>query len=76
VDHGVDFVIAESHGNRTAPGGWMMRLVCAQHGHVVNGVEVPCRNTKHEKKMNILLSEANSERVTDSGKEGYEKIAS
>jgi hypothetical protein len=28
------------------------------------------------KKMNILLSEANSERVTDSGKEGYEKIAS
>jgi hypothetical protein len=27
-------------------------------------------------KMNILLSEANSERVTDSGKEGYEKIAS
>ena len=49
--------------------------MCAQHGHVVNGVEVPCRNTKHEK-MNILLSEANSERVTDSGKEGYEKIAS
>jgi hypothetical protein len=27
-------------------------------------------------KMKKLLSEANSERVTDSGKEGYEKIAS
>jgi hypothetical protein len=27
-------------------------------------------------KMNKLLSEANSERVTDPGKEGYEKIAS
>jgi hypothetical protein len=22
--------------------------VCAQHGHVVNGVQVPCGNTKHE----------------------------
>ena len=22
------------------------RLVCAQHGHVVNGVQVPCRNTR------------------------------
>ena len=23
-----------------------LRLVCAQHGHVVNGVQVPCRNTR------------------------------
>ena len=23
-------------------------LVCAQHGHVVNGVQVPCGNTRHE----------------------------
>jgi hypothetical protein len=27
VDHGVDVVITGSHGNRTAPSGWMMRLV-------------------------------------------------
>jgi len=24
------------------------RLVCAQYGHDVNGVEVPCRKTRHE----------------------------
>jgi hypothetical protein len=24
----------------------VVRLVCAQHGHVVNGVEVPCGNTR------------------------------
>jgi hypothetical protein len=24
----------------------MSRIVCAQHGHVVNGVQVPCRNTR------------------------------
>jgi hypothetical protein len=27
VDHGVEVVIMESHGNRSAPSGWMMRLV-------------------------------------------------
>lgn len=27
VDHGVDVVITESHGNRAAPSGWMMRLI-------------------------------------------------
>ena len=45
------------------------RLVCAQHGRVVNGVKVLCGNSsKHE--MLKPLSEANSGRVTDSGKEG------
>ena len=24
----------------------LVRLVCAQHGHVVNGVQVPCKNTR------------------------------
>jgi hypothetical protein len=24
----------------------LARLVCAQHGHVVNGVQVPCGNTR------------------------------
>ena len=37
----------------------MTRLVCAQHGHVVNGVQVPCGNTRHEK-MKKPPSEANS----------------
>jgi hypothetical protein len=27
MDHGVDVVISGRHGNRTAPSGWMMRLV-------------------------------------------------
>ena len=27
VYHGVDVVVTGSHGNRTAPSGWMMRLV-------------------------------------------------
>jgi len=43
------------------------RLVCAQHGHVVNGVQVPCRNTRNEKR---LPSEANCVRATERGKEG------
>jgi hypothetical protein len=40
------------------------------------GLKSPVGIPNMKKKMNILLSEANSERVTDSGKEGYEKIAS
>ena len=27
IDHGVDFVVTENHGNRKAPSGWMVRLV-------------------------------------------------
>jgi hypothetical protein len=27
VDHGVSIVVTESHGNRAASSGWMMRLV-------------------------------------------------
>ena len=35
-----------------------MRLVCAQHGHVVNGVQVPCRNTKHENEETTTRGQA------------------
>ena len=48
VDHGVSVETTEDHVNRAAGRGCVSRLVCAQHGHVVNGVQVPCRNTKHE----------------------------
>ena len=34
------------------------RLVCAQHGHVVNGVQVPCRNTKHENEETTTRGQA------------------
>ncbi len=44
-----------------------LRLVRAQHGHVVNEVEVPCRNTRTWK-MKKLPSEANSEKGDLSGK--------
>ena len=37
----------------------LQRVVCAQHGRVVNGVQVPCRRTAHGN-MNQLLPEANS----------------
>jgi hypothetical protein len=46
----------------------MARLVCAQHGHVVNGVQVPCGNTRNETKP---LPEAKRARATDPVKEGY-----
>ena len=36
----------------------MARLVCAQHGHVVNGVQVPCRNTKHENEETTTRGQA------------------
>ena len=45
------------------------RIVCAQHGRVVNGVKVPCRRTNHGN-MSQLLPEANSGRVTARGEEG------
>jgi hypothetical protein len=51
----------------------MMRLVCAQHGHVVNGVQVPCGNTRNETKP---PPEAKRGRATDRVKEGYGKTAS
>jgi hypothetical protein len=40
----------------------MTRLVCAQHGHVVNGVQVPSGNTRNETKP---PPEANHGRATD-----------
>ena len=49
------------------------RLVCAQHGHVVNGVQVPCGNTRNETKP---PPEAKRGRATDRVKEGYGKAAS
>ena len=51
----------------------MTRLVCAQHGHVVNGVQVPCGNTRNETKP---PPEAKRGRATDRVKEGYGKAAS
>jgi hypothetical protein len=49
---------------------WVTRLVCAQHGHVVNGVRVPCGNTRNHESETKPPSEANSGRVTHPGKEG------
>jgi len=51
----------------------LARLVCAQHGHVVNGVQVPCGNTRNEAKP---PPEAKRGRATDRVKEGYGKAAS
>ncbi len=39
----LDLSLSESAGSRS-----LDRLVCAQHGHGVNGVQVPCRKTRHE----------------------------
>ena len=46
VDHGDDVEVTKEHVNRAADRGCVSRLVCAQHGHVVNGVQVPCGNTR------------------------------
>ena len=32
--------------------------MCAQHGHVVNGVQVPCRNTKQENEETTTRGQA------------------
>jgi hypothetical protein len=47
----------------------MRLLVCAQHGRVVNGVQVPCRRTARENVKELLL-EANLGRVIGWGEEG------
>ncbi len=46
VERGVEVETTENHGNRAAIGVAVSRLVFAQHGRVVNGVKVPCRNTR------------------------------
>ena len=63
----------DSDCKKDAPAGCMERLVCAQHGHVVNGVQVPCGNTRNETKP---LPEAKRGRATNRVKEGYGKTAS
>jgi hypothetical protein len=37
-----------AEANKGAGAGCISRLVCAQHGRDVNGVQVPCRKTRHE----------------------------
>ena len=44
-------------------------VVCAQHGRVANGVQVPCRRTAREN-VKELLPKANLGRVTNRGEEG------
>jgi hypothetical protein len=66
------FIILPS-GQRSAsaaaPQRGRLQPVCAQHGRVAQGVQVPRRRTAHGN-MRQLLLEANSGRVTDRGKEG------
>ena len=73
VDHRVKVEARDEHVNRAADRGCVSRLVCAQHGHVVNGVQVPCGNTRNETKP---PPEAKRGRATDRVKEGYGKTAS
>ncbi|MFT5468424.1 MAG: tetratricopeptide (TPR) repeat protein, partial [Verrucomicrobiales bacterium] len=42
-------------------------IVCAQHGRDVNGVQVPCRKTRHDEIMKKLPPEANCVRATVRG---------
>jgi len=46
----------------------MTRLVCAQHGHVVNGVQVPCRNTKHENEHTTIRSQLGKGNRSEEGR--------
>jgi hypothetical protein len=41
ITHGVGVVVTESHLNRTALAVAQPQLVCAQHGHILKGVQVP-----------------------------------
>lgn len=54
-----------------------IRVVCAEHGHSPDGVQVSCRETRHdENKIMKILAEVKVRRVIGGLKEDYARPAS